>query len=178
MLTGGRLIFSLPEAVDTYRVSLYFPNFGTITEGTQGFPAPMFFGDDAEDFAYRERDTVLDFGLEQLRVRVTDIERTDDGLEVEVEVFNETDGPGFWPMESRLGITPADTRRRITATALTDSYGTPLAWNAHLPPGEPRRMRLHFPLSEPQGEGAIDVRGLSDNPSRPIRWDEQGVLVE
>jgi hypothetical protein len=178
LLTGGRLIFSLPEAVDTYRVSLYFPNFGTITEGTQGFPAPMFFGEAAEGFAYRERDTVLDFGLEQLRVRVIDIERTDEGLEVEVEVFNETDGPGFWPMESRLGITPADTQRRITATAMTDSYDTPLAWNAHLPPGEPRRMRLHFPLSEPQGEGAIDVRGLSNNPSRPIRWDEQGVLVE
>ncbi len=178
VLTGGRLIFSLPEPVDTYRVSLYFPNFGTITEGTQGFPEPMFFGADANDFAYQERETIIDFGLEQLRVRVTGLGRTDQGLEVEVEVFNETDGPGFWPMESRLGITPTGTQQRITPTAMTDPYGTPLPWNAHLPPGEPRRMRLHFPLSEPQGDGAIDVRGLSDNPSRPIRWDEQQVLAE
>ncbi|MFY0990531.1 hypothetical protein [Halomonas sp. C05BenzN] len=177
-LTGGRLIFALPEAVDTYRVSLYFPNFGTVTEGTQGFPDPMFFGDDAEAFAYRERDTLLDFGLEQLRVRLTELERTDQGLEVEVEVFNETDGPGFWPMETRLGITPAGSGRRITPTAMTDPHGTELPWNAHLPPGEPRRMRLHFPLGAPSGEGAIDVRGLTANPSRPIRWDEHQAVAE
>lgn len=178
MLTGGRLIFSLPESVETYRVSLYFPNFGTITEGTQGFPDPMFFGAGAEDFAYHERETLIDFGLEQLRVRVTGVGRTDQGIEVEVEVFNETDEPGFWPMESRLGITPTGTQQRITPTAMTDPHGTPLPWNAHLPPGEPRRMRLHFPISEPLGEGEIDVRGLSDNPSRRLRWDEQQVLAE
>ncbi|GHE20745.1 hypothetical protein [Halomonas urumqiensis] len=178
LLSGGQLVFSLPEAVEDYRVSLYFPNFGTLTEGTQGFPEPMFFGENAEDFAYQERDTVVDFGLEQLRVRITDLERTEQGLEVEVEVFNETDGPGFWPMESRLGITSSTTQRRVTPSAITDPHGTPLAWNAHLPPREPRRMRLHFPLDEPSGEGLIDVRGLADNPSRPIAWDVDQVVVE
>jgi len=177
-LTGGRLIFALPEAVDTYRVSLYFPDFGTVTEGTQGFPDPMFFGENAEAFAYRERDTLLDFGLEQLRVRLTGLERTDQRLEVEVEVFNETDGPGFWPMETRLGITPAGSGRRITPTAMTDPHGTKLPWSAHLPPGEPRRMRLHFPLDAPSGEGTIDVRGLTANPSRPIHWDEHRAMAE
>lgn len=176
-LTGGRLIFVLPEAVDTYRVSLYFPNFGTIAEGTQGFPDPMFFGDHAEDFTYRERDTVLDFGLEQLRVRLTELERTGQGLEVEVEVFNETDGPGFWPMEARLGITLAGSQQRILPTAMTDPHGTKLPWNAHLPPGEPRRMRLHFPLDQSSDEGKIDVRGLTANPSRHILWEEHSVEV-
>lgn len=178
LLSGGQLVFSLPEAVEDYRVSLYFPNFGTLTEGTQGFPEPMFFGENAEDFAYQERDTVVDFGLEQLRVRFTDLERNDQGLEVEVEVFNETDGPGFWPMESRLGITSSTTQRRVTPSAMTDPHGTPLSWNAHLPPREPRRMRLHFPLGEPSGEGVIDVRGLTANPSRPIAWDVDQVVVE
>ncbi len=178
VLTGGRLIFSLPEAVDTYRVSLYFPDLGTVTEGTLGFPDPMFFGDDVEEFAYRDRDTVLDFGLEQLRVRLTELERSDDGLVAEVEVFNETDGPGFWPMETRLGITLADSGHRLVPTAITDPHGTPLPWNAHLPPGEPRRMRLHFPLNEPSGEGEIDVRGLSANPSRAIHWDEHRAMAE
>ncbi|WP_373181563.1 hypothetical protein [Halomonas campaniensis] len=177
-LTGGRLIFALPAAVDTYRFSLYFPDLGTITEGTLGFPDPMFFGDGVEEFVYRERDTLLDFGLEQLRVRLTDLARTDRGLEVEVEVFNETDGPGFWPMETRLGITPAGSEQRILATAMTDPHGTPLPWNAHLPPGEPRRMRLHFPLHEPSGEGMIDVRGLNANPSRAIHWDEYRAMAE
>ena len=177
-LTGGRLIFTLPEAVDIYRLSLYFPDFGTVTEGTQGFPDPMFFGENAEAFAYRERDTLLDFGLEQLRVRLTGMERTGQGLEVEVEVFNETDGPGFWPMEARLGITPAGSGRRITPTAMTDPHGTPLPWNAHLPPGEPRRMHLHFPLDVPLGEGTIDVRGLTANPSRAIHWDAHRAVVE
>ncbi|WP_457942953.1 hypothetical protein ACSTAY_16320 [Vreelandella alkaliphila] len=178
MLTGGRLIFSLPEAVDTYRVALYFPNFGTITEGVQGFPDPMFFGDNAKDFVYRERDTVIDFGLKQLHVRVTDIERTNEGLEVEVEVFNETEGPGFWPMEDRLGITPASSGQRLPPTAITDPYGTPLAWNAHLPPGEPRRMWLHFSLDDEEGEGRIDVRGLNANPFQTITWDVNQVVAE
>ena len=177
-LTGGRLIFALPEAVDTYRVSLYFPDFGTVTEGTQGFPDPMFFGENAEAFAYRERDTLLDFGLEQLRVRLTELERTDQGLVAEVEVFNETGGPGFWSMETRLGITLSASGQRIVPAAITDPHGTPLPWNAHLPPGEPRRMRLHFPLDEPSGEGAIDVRGLTANPSRPIHWDEHRAMAE
>lgn len=175
LLTGGRVVFALPEAVDTYRVSLYFPNFGTSTGGTQGFPEPMFFGDNSERFAYRERDTVVDFGLEQLRVRATELVRTADGLEMEIEIFNETDAPGFWPMESRLGITPAGRQRRITPTEMTDSHGTPQPWSAHLPPGEPRRMRLHFPLPEPRGEGELDVRGLSANSAQPIRWDEHSV---
>lgn len=178
LLSGGRLVFSLPEAVENYRVSLYFPNFGTLTEGTQGFPEPMFFGDNAEGFTYQERDTVIDFGLEQLRVRLTELKRTEQGLEVEVEVFNETDGPGFWPMESRLGVTPTDTQRRITPSSMTDPHGTPLSWNAHLPPQEPRRMRLHFPLDGSSGEGVIDVRGLADNPSRPIAWDDNQVVAE
>lgn len=178
VMTGGRVIFSLPEAVDSYRVALYFPNFGTITEGVQGFPDPMFFGDNAKDFVYRERDTVIDFGLEQLRVRVTDIERTAEGLEVEVEVFNETEGPGFWPMEDRLGITPASSGQRLTATSMTDPYGTPLAWNAHLPPGEPRRMWLHFSLDDEEGEGRIDVRGLNANPFQTITWDVNQVVAE
>ncbi len=178
VLTGGRLIFSLPEVVDTYRVSLYFPDLGTVTEGTLGFPDPMFFGDGVEAFSYRERDTLIDFGLEQLRVRLTELERSDDGLVAEVEVFNETGGPGFWSMETRLGITPAGSEQRIVPNAITDPHGTPLPWNAHLPPGEPRRMRLHFPLDEPSGEGVIDVHGLTANPSRPIHWDEHRAVAE
>lgn len=178
LLTGGRVIFLVPEAIDNYRVSLYFPDFGTVTEGTFGFPEPMFFGSNVESFTYRERDTVVDFDLEQLRVRIIGLERTDQGIEVEVEIFNETEGPGFWPMESRLGISLADTERRITATAMTDAHGTPLPWNAYLPPGEPRRMHLHFALDEPSGEGEIDVRGLTGNPARPIVWDEQRVFTE
>lgn len=175
--TSGRLVFDIPDAMERYRFSIYYPNIGTATGGRGEVPHAMHFDVLDIDFAYKGADPLIDFGLEQLRVVATALERSAEAVVVEIEVFNETSNPGFWPMESRLGLTLPGAAAAIQATRLTDPHEMALPWRAHLPPGEPRRMQLHFEVPPGAGSGELHVSGLTDSPSEIISWDEQAVRV-
>ena len=175
--TGGRLVFDIPETLERFRFSIYFPSLGTATGRRSEVHLPMHFDVAQIGFSYSVAEPVIDFGLQQLRVVATDIERSGEGIVVEIEIFNETENPGFWPMERRVGLAAAGERGVVYPSRMTDPHGVDLPWRAHLPPGEPRRMRLHFPLVGGEGSGQLSVSGLSGQPSASIAWDQSAVWV-
>lgn len=176
LVTGGTLVFDLPADIDRFRLSIHFPSLATATDRQGGFPPAMHFNWPGVEFDYREPAPIIDFGLDQLRVVATELQRLDESVVVEIEVFNETPNPGFWPMERRLGLTLTGQRRAIHATRMTDPHGLDLPWRAHLPPGEPRRMRLHFPVPDGDGEARLSVNGVSGHGAASIRWDSSRVF--
>ncbi len=178
LVTGGTLVFDLPADVDRFRLSVHFPNMATATDRQGGFPPAMHFNWPGVEFGYREVAPIIDFGLEQLRVVVTELIRLDESIVVEIEVFNETPNPGFWPMERRLSLTQAGGRNAIHATSMTDPYGFDLPWRAHLPPAEPRRMRLHFPVPSGDGAGQLSINGVSSHGTAAIRWTGEAVYPD
>ncbi len=179
-LTGGRLVFALPKEVNDYEFVAYFANMGTSTGGLVGFMEEMRFPQGGQSLEYADYPVLVDFELEILAVVMTHVERTNawngvkkDGGEtvllVDLVIVNETEEPGFWPMDERVGVTLADGRRRVSQ-AMTDQYGFALADPLHLPPGEPRRIRLAYVIPEGEIAGNVDVRGVSANVERKLGW--------
>ena len=179
-LTGGRLVFALPEAVDDYEFVAYFANMGTSSGGLVGFMDEMRFPQDGQLLEYSDYPVLIDFELETLTVVATGVEASDlwpevaigpeeQVLLVDFMIVNETEDPGFWPMAERIGLTLGDERRRISQ-AMTDDHGFALAEPLHLPPGEPRRIRLAYVVPEGETTGQIDVRGVSANVARDLSW--------
>jgi len=179
--TGGRLIFRLPANVTEFEFVAYFPNFGTVTEGTAGFMEEMRFPMGDQPMQYQDYPVLIDFELDQLAMVASHIETVNEwpgvsprnGQKIVLADFvivNETSDPGFWDMSARIGLT-LEGNRRITPAALTDANGWPLANPIHLPPGEPRRIRHAFVVPASSVSGQVDVRGVADNPYREMSWD-------
>lgn len=179
-LTGGRLVFALPEAVDHYEFIAYFANMGTSTGGLVGYMDEMRFPQDSQPLAYADYPVLIDFELEILAVVATHVETTEawNGVEtapgeavllIDLVIVNKTEDPGFWPMDERVGLTLDDGRRRVSPV-MTDDHGLALADPLHLPPAEPRRIRLAFVVPAGETAGQLDVRGVSANVARGLSW--------
>lgn len=180
LLTGGRLVFAVPQSASEYQFVAYFPNLGTLTEGLAGYQEPMRFPQPGLTMAYEDYPVLIDFELDTLAVVVTGIEVVEDwpGVQagngekivlVDLAIVNETDEPGFWDMDNRVGLSLSP-GRRTTSPILTDRHGLALANPVHLPPGEPRRLRQAFVVPDEAREGLIDVRGVNDNPYVELSW--------
>ncbi len=179
-LTGGQLVFAIPETATAYEFVAYFPNMGTATGGLAGYQKPMRFHGSGQTLRYEDYPVLIDFELDTLAVVATAVEVVEEWpgvragageqvVVVDLAIVNETDEPGFWDMQNRVGLTLGSGSRQ-TSPALTDRHGIALANPVHLPPGEPRRLRQAFVVPEHASNARIDVRGVNDNPYRELSW--------